>query len=43
MFAAWEQGAKATAGMERHDIHHMLKELFFENAESTEETAEAEP
>ena len=36
VFAAWEQGAKATAGMERHDIHVMLKELFFEDANSEE-------
>lgn len=42
IFAAWEQGAKATAGMERHDIHVMLKELFFEDSGSGEELAVAE-
>ena len=30
VFACWEMGAMTTAGMERHDVHDMLKTLFFE-------------
>ena len=30
VFACWEMGAMATAGMERHDIHEMLRALHFE-------------
>ena len=41
VFAAWEQGAKATAGMERRDVHQMLKELFFESVPEQEAGAEA--
>ena len=32
VFACWEMGAVATAGMERHDVHEMLKQLHFESA-----------
>ena len=41
VFACWEMGAMATAGMERHDIHAMLKALHFESVED-EEPAPAE-
>ncbi len=34
VFACWQMGAAATAGMERRDIHQMLKELFFEYGEA---------
>ena len=33
VFACWQMGAMATAGMERNDIHHMLKKLHFEHTE----------
>ena len=33
VFASWEMGAKATAGMERREIHDMLKRVFFESPE----------
>lgn len=39
VFACWQMGAMTTAGMERTDIHHMLKKLHFEH---TEEAAPAE-
>ncbi len=42
VFACWEMGAMATAGMERHDIHEMLKALHFESVEEEEEPAPAE-
>ena len=31
VFAKWQAGSTATAGMERHDIHEMLKALHFED------------
>ncbi len=37
VFACWEMGAMATAGMERHDIHEMLKALHFESVADEEE------
>ena len=36
VFACWEMGAMATAGMERHDIHEMLKQLHFDHEEDGE-------
>lgn len=33
VFACWEMGAMTTAGMERNDIHQMLKKLHFESVE----------
>ena len=41
VFAAWQMGAKATAGMERHDIHEMLKRLHFEEEADAEDDASA--
>ena len=41
VFACWEMGAMATAGMERHDVHEMLKRLHFESV-ADEESAPAE-
>jgi hypothetical protein len=43
VFASWEMGAKATAGMERREIHDMLKRLYFELHEESgaEEDANA--
>ncbi len=41
VFACWEMGAMATAGMERHDVHEMLKRLHFESV-ADEEPAPAE-
>ena len=46
VFASWQMGAMNTAGMERHDIHEMLKKLHFEHtddAPAAEEEAPAEP
>ena len=31
VFACWEMGAMATAGMERQAVHEMLKALYFES------------
>ena len=42
VFAAWEMGAKITAGMERRDIHEMLMKLHFECNEDSEDVAPAE-
>ena len=42
VFACWEMGAMATAGMERHDIHEMLKALHFEAVEEDEPAPVAE-
>lgn len=44
VFAWWQMGAMATAGMERHDIHQMLKKLHFEHVDdaSAEEGAAPE-
>ena len=33
VFACWRMGAMATAGLERQDIHQMLKKLFFDHEE----------
>ena len=33
VFACWQMGAMATAGLERQDIHQMLKKLHFEHEE----------
>ena len=41
VFACWQMGAVATAGMERQDIHRMLKQLHFEHTE--EEPQPEEP
>ena len=37
VFASWEMGAKATAGMERREIHEMLKRLYFESGDEGED------
>ena len=42
VFACWQMGAVATAGMERQDIHRMLKQLHFEHEEEAQPEAEAE-
>ena len=42
VFACWQMGAMATAGMERHDIHEMLKKLHFEHTEEELEAADPE-
>ncbi len=40
VFAKWQAGSTSTAGMERHDIHEMLRALHFEDAvEAGEEPA----
>ena len=41
VFACWQMGAMATAGMERQDIHQMLKKLHFEHTDDA--PVEAEP
>ncbi len=41
VFACWQMGAMATAGMERHDVHQMLKKLHFEHTD--EVSAEEQP
>ena len=41
VFACWQMGAMATAGLERQDIHQMLKKLHFEHEEEAQ--AEEEP
>lgn len=33
VLACWQMGAMTTAGMERHDIHEMLKKLHFEHTD----------
>ena len=46
VFACWRMGAMATAGLERQDIHQMLKKLHFEHEEdapSEESVAAEEP
>ncbi len=43
VFACWEMGAMATAGMERHDIHEMLKALHFEHEDDEEAAVAEEP
>ena len=42
VFACWQMGAVATAGMERQDIHRMLKQLHFEHEEEAQPETEAE-
>lgn len=42
VFACWQMGAMATAGMERHDVHGMLKKLHFEHTDD-EATGEETP
>ncbi len=43
VFAWWQMGAMATAGMERHDIHLMLKQLHFEHTDDAPAEEEAAP
>ena len=41
VFACWQMGTVATAGLERHDIHHMLKHLNFEHTEEEAQSGAA--
>lgn len=44
VFAKWQAGSTATCGMERHDIHEMLRALHFEGQDAGEApTALEEP
>ena len=43
VFACWQMGAMATAGMERHDVHAMLKKLHFEHTDDEAASEEAAP
>ena len=43
VFACWQMGTMATAGLERHDIHQMLKKLHFEHTEEETQTEATAP
>lgn len=40
VFAKWQAGSTSTAGMERHDIHEMLRALHFEDGGESESSEE---
>lgn len=40
VFAKWQAGSTSTAGMERHDIHEMLRALHFEDEGESESSEE---